>query len=566
MQLENIDMILEEKFRKEVISDMIDDQENLLRKIRELRKHDIYRDKNSKWVMDAIQKESFRQVTIEQMRNRASNISICRKIVNKLARAYIGGVLREVKTEGDQESIDKLERELDVTTHMKKADRYRQLFRNTLVGVIPNPSNRESREAKSTKWDLEMRVLAPWEYDVLEDNFDHTKPRVVILTDFPERYRFQSDFQSLIQGAAGVRTRDPSASSRERGDRSEQHIADSPEDAGTDEKHRRFIWWSDEYHFTTDNTGAIVDVPSKDAATFREQVTNPIGLLPWENIAGDQDGQYWAQGGEDVTDGSILINKILTDVNFITFIQGWGQLVISAKDVPKKIKGGPDNAFIFDIQEGDPVPQVFYATSNPPIQGWLDTIMTTLAMILSTNNLSVRNIATKLDAATAASGIALLIENSESLDDIRNLQEMYRDKEPQIWEILRRWHELFAKPDALVKNLQEINPFKDADVRLKFNEFRAPISEKEKLEEIKIRKELGINSMAELLMKDNPDLSEDEAKERIKKLTEEKKEKMEQFGGGLIKNRMETEGIKNASSKGIQGNEAEKTNEAEEPE
>ena len=178
--------ILDEGFRKRVINEMINENENLRRKNRELRKHEIYRDKNRKWVMRALRNEALEDWTLHQMRNRASNISICRKVINKLARAYTGGVIRKVEDESSQASIDLLADELDWNSAMKKADRYRQLFRNTLVQIVPIPDNRfndsEANPGDDNRlWKLILRVLAPWEYDILEDPNDPTIPAVVIL-------------------------------------------------------------------------------------------------------------------------------------------------------------------------------------------------------------------------------------------------------------------------------------------------------------------------------------------------------------------------------------------------
>lgn len=515
MQITNEDQILDASIRKIIIGEIINGTENIARKNCELRKHEIYRDQNKKWVMHALLKEGFKQQTLARMENRASNISICKKIVNKLAQTYSGGVQRIAEDEASQESIDLLADRLEVNTSLKKSDRYRQLFRNCAIQSVPVRCNDELQTDGSYKYEIVNKILAPWEYDVIEDPLDKTKPMVYIVTDFPERNQFSYD---SLRGSDGFR--DSAGISLSRGDGREQAIADSREDVGTEED-RRLIWWSSKYHFTTNQAGEIISAP--------EENKNPISMLPFVNIAMDQDGEFWARGGEDVVDGSILINKQLTDINYITFCQGWGQLVIAAKDVPKQIIGGPDNAFVFDVKDGDPTPQVFFASSNPPISQWLETLRNTLAMLLSTNNLTPRAISVSLDSSNISSGIALMIEQSEITQDIQDVQSLYQDWENDMWQIVTAWHSLYHGLNSLVEELQEIPPVKNPRVVLKFHQMRPPVSETEQLEALKKRQELGIASTVDLIMIDNPDLSREEAEKKAQEILDESKANQESF-------------------------------------
>jgi hypothetical protein len=513
MQITSEEMILDPVIRKLIIDEVINGAENIARKNCELRKHEIYRDQNKKWVMHALLKEGYRPQTLARMENRAANISICKKIVNKLAQAYGGGLQRIAEDPQSQESIDLLANKLETNTALKKSDRYRQLFKNAAIQVIPVESREES-SPEAPKYKIAYKVLAPWEYDVIEDSLDKTKPMVFILTDFPERHQFH---YNSLQGSEGYRTAGDLKFNE--GDAREQLIADSPSDASTSEQ-RRLIWWTSKHHFTTDSGGEIISGPDTD---------NPIGVLPFVNLAMDQDGAFWAKGGEDVVDGSILLNKQLTDINYITFNQGWGQLVIAAKDVPKQIVGGPDNAFIFDVKDGDPTPQVFFASSNPPIAQWLETLRTTLSLLLSTNNLSPRAVSASLDVSNAASGIALMIDQSEMTQDVQDVQQLYQDWENYLWRVTQKWHALYHGHQSLVPELQEIPPIDNPRVVLKFHQLRPVVSEAERLDALKKRQELGISSTVDLIMIDNPDLSRDEAVARAAEILEENKKGQEMF-------------------------------------
>lgn len=508
--------VLREDWRAVAIKEITEGEENIDRRNEHLKRHEIYRDRNKKWVMSEIEKEGYRQVTVEQMRNRASNISVCRKIVNKLATTYIGGVDRTVEDESSQESIDMISDELDFNTQMKKSDRYRQLHKNALIGIVPVLDTEESKSAGSLRYYLCMKILAPYQYDVVEDAFEPAVARCIILSEFLERDRMTSILEQA--GAEGRRFRE--LGTRD-GDGRDQIIADSPADMGRgfegSEKERTFIFWTTNYHLTCFSNGKLV--PGMQADALR----NPIQLIPWVTLSMDQDGAYWAEGGEDVVDGSILVNKKITDLHYIAFTQGWGQMVIAARDIPKKLIGGPDNAFLFEMKDGDPTPFVEFATSNPPLESWLRVIESYLALLLSTNNLSVRGIAAKLDASNVASGVAIMLDNAEVLTDNKDVQVLFQDAEPEIWEVIRRWHDLYSKAGALTPKFQAIKPFTDSSVKLKFTEVRPPISENEKLAALKLRKELGISTMIEILKLDNPDLSDEEATTKAKELNDDSK-------------------------------------------
>jgi len=526
----NESQLLEEDFRMAIIKEIVQGPENLERKGAELKKAEIYNDQNKKWVMIEVQAEGYKKETIAQIRNRATNISVAKKIVNKLAKTYVGGVERKFKTpksatpapppadpkkkEGptpDQVSLDAMVDILNFNTHMKNWDRKRQLHRNTLMKVVPYKDTRETRLQMKDQYEIQLRALAPWQYDVIEDPHNKEKPAVVILSEFYDRAFFE---RLDMTGTHANQHGGP--------DGKDQIIADSPEDAESEMKSRRFIWWSEQFHFTTDGTGAIVEGPPDRR--------NPIGRLPFVNLAGAQDGAFWSKGGEDVTDGSVLINKQMTDVNFISFVQGWGQMVIAARNIPKKMVGGPDNAFIFEKQDPTETVQVEFATSQPPIEKHLETIRMAVAMLLSTNGLSTRHVAAKLDVVTAPSAIAMMVEDAEVVSDTKDVQVSFQDKEPEVWELVNLWWKLFQPNGWLMPKQQEIAPLGSTEVSVKFHEQKPPVTDKEKYETMKLKKEIGLASHVDLIRQDQPDLTEDEAKQKAADITAEKTANTLAFG------------------------------------
>lgn len=520
-KLINDDQILDINFRKLII-DEIKGTENLDRKNAALKRHEIYRDKTRKWVMENLVKENLKPETLKTMENRAANVSVCRKIVNKLARCYVGGVERDVDGEGDtkqtKQQVEDYAKLLDLNMKMKKSDRYRQLFKNTLIYPVPELSTIET-VGDQKKYNMKVRIMAPWGYDVIEDYNDKEMPRVIILSDFVDRNRLKVGIPVSDDGRkSGI------VPNFQSGDGKDQVIADNPDDSGQGCRH--FIWWSNLYHFTTDEKGEIV------AEFSPEDNLNPIGVLPFVNVAEDQDDQFWAQGGDDLPDGSILINVLLTDMNSIAYTQGWGQMVITGPEgvVPKRVDGGPHNALTFGYKDGEPKPEVTFESANPPIDVWMRMIEQYVALLLSTNDLSPGNISSKLDPSNFPSGIAMLIEQSEHTASIEDKQKIFSDAERKMWSIIAKWQNMLFETKALTEQFQELGPMPDdLEVNVKFHESRPAVSEKEKLEALQMRKDLGINSMLDLIKIDNPELSDEEAEEKLKSILKEKLERQKEM-------------------------------------
>lgn len=511
------EQVLDPIFRSKVLKE-IKSPENIDRKNEFLKRFEVYKDMTSKWVVRSLLREGLSPTTVSLMETRASNVSICKKVVDKLARAYLGGVTRETGDDAQDEQISELSRLLDFDQKMKKANRYLELYKNTLIQVVPEQTPDEL-------WKLKLKNLSPWQYDVLEDAKDREKPRVIILSDFVDR-----DGSGVIPATeAQAAEHKTSALNLRRTNARDDIIADAPEDSGRN-KDQIFIWWTDEYHFTTNSKGAIIPELSPEGGI------NPIGMMPFCNIAEDQDGQFWARGGDDLVDGSILINKLLTDMFAIAYMQGWGQVVVTGKNLPEKLTIGPHHAMLFDYSPSDeePEPKVTVVSPNPPLGDWMASIEQYTALLLSTNNLSPRMVANKLDVGNFPSGIALLIEMSEATQDIEDKQKMFKDCERRIWEIIRQWQNLFL--DVLVDKFKIVGEIPELDLSIKFQDQKPVITEAEKLANIKARKDLGINEEVELIMLDNPDLTREEAEEKLLRIKEEKMNKMADALQGAMEN------------------------------
>lgn len=494
IKLYSEEQLLDEDFRKRVISEIMG-SENVARKKEHLKRREIYKDKTVKWVVDKLAQEGLKAETIALMKNRASNISICKKIVDKLARTYKGGVIRTADQENYTDIISEITRLLDFDQKQKKIDKYLELHKNCVDYIVPE-------RMPDGNYKIKKRVLAPWQYDVIEDAQDRELPRVFILSNFTEQNTFDMNNSNDIDDI----------------------IADSPDDAGMHHSNRHqheFVWWSKHYHFTTNEYGAVI--PGKQ----EDDLLNPIQKLPITNYAEDQDGQFWAEGGDDLVDGSILVNLLITDMFSIARIQGYGQWVITGSATKTDFAMGPDHVIMLPYDKEDEAkPEVDILSSNPPLEMWMRSVEQYVALLLSTNKLSPSSISTKLDAVQFPSGIAMLVEMSEATDDIEDKQKMFKDNERKSFDTIIKWQNYLFDKKALVPEFAVLGKLpEDMDVNVKFNDVKPITTEKEKLEIIDKRKQLGLNEEIELLMLDNPDLTKSEAEEKLLRIKEEKLKK-----------------------------------------
>lgn len=497
--------ILDIVTRKEILTE-IKGNENKARKNDAYRRYLCYKDKTSQFVVEQLLNQ-FDFTTVKEMAYCISNVSLLRKVIDKLARVYSSGVNREIT--GDEQStanLSALETELEFNTQIKKANKFLKLQKNLAVYVKPCPYTEDDG---SEKYKIKIEPLNPYLYDVVEDYNDRTQPLCFILSDFT--YSAPTNLALTGQQMANHNYAQVQTGSN---DGKDQKIADDPSDARTE----TIVWWSKNYHFTTDQWGNITS----------PQIDNPIKEMPFVNFAIDQDGQFWAQGGNDLTDGAILINSVMTHNQHVAITQGYGQFYMKGKNLPRNIKIGANKAILMEYQEGEPVPEIGYATATPQIGELRSLVEGYIALLLTTNNLSTTAVSSSLTGPQMnASGIAMIIDKAESMEDVNDQRQIFIDKEPDIWCLVNKWLAVYGDNlDEDFKGLNLAEGFEE-NFQLTFIDQPVIMSEKEKLDNLKLRKELGLDSMIDLIMKDNPQLDKAAAETKLKEVMAEKIQNMQ---------------------------------------
>lgn len=507
--------LMKPEVRKQIIEE-IEGRENLIRKYQAYKRYQCYKDKTSHYVVELLLRQ-FDQDTVEEMRYALSNISIVKKVIDKLARVYSYGVDRVIS--GDENATKKLkelEKKLDVNTAVKKTNRFLKLEKNVDLFVKPCPVYDING---GVKWQPKLEVFLPYLYDVVEDFYDRSKAMCVILSDYqpPQTTLANMDGKrspiSPLPDLGGLQTTDGK----------DGVIADNPKDQKQSEK-KTYIFWSKNYHFTCDSSGAII------ADDKNQKNANPLKVFNHINFSIDQDGAFWAEGGDDLIDGAILINALITHTTHVGTVQGYGQFYMTGENLPRSVKVGPTKAIIAEYKKDEQAkPEMGFLNANPQLDSLRGLIEMYIALYLTTNNLSTSGVSTQLSGGSALpSGVALILDKAESLEDIQDQRQVFIDKEPDMWEAINQVLKTYGDANLVeeLKGLQLPDNFKQNFI-IKFHDPTPIMSEQEKLANMKVRQEMGIDTMLSLIMKDDPSLNEEQAEEKLKKLIEQRiKEKM----------------------------------------
>jgi hypothetical protein len=506
MKIKFENQILDPAVRAQVIME-IEASENRNRKHESYRRYLCYKDQTIYFVVANLLRQ-FSENTVISMRYSISNISIVRKVIDKLSRVYSVGVKREISgKDEDTKKLQELEKIIDINSKMKQANRYLKLQKNCALYMKPCP--RYNEDGSSVEWTLVPEVLQPHNYDVIEDEYDKTRPLAFILSDYtPE----MSDYSKIDPGL-----RPQGATILARGDGRDQIIADSPDDSGKGQE-KTYIWWSKNFHFTTNSKGEIIADPGNT------QNKNPFGVEMIIGYGIDQDNQYWAQGGGDLIDGAILLNGMITHNNHVGVTQGYGQFYMTGQNLPGSVEIGPTKMIKLEYnKEEQAEPKIGFASANPNLGELRGLVEAYIALLLTTNNLSTAGVSAQLSGGKDfASGISLIIDKAESLEDVSDQQQIFVDKEGKVFDAARAFLDTYR--DQLIEPLKEIKLPDDIGKTLStsFQEPEPIQSEKERLENYKLRMELGLDTLVTIIMKENPGITEDQAeKQLLKQLAQE---------------------------------------------
>jgi len=262
---------------------------------------------------------------------------------------------------------------------------------------------------------------------------------------------------------------------------------------GKDEKTERWAYWSDTEHYYIDKSNGDDKIV---AVEDNEEMVNPFGVLPFVYLHnGWRDETFWDSfTGDDLTGGTIDLAVHLTFLNHIIKTQSFKQLVGKGDNVGELLGQVLDPLSILTLTGQNTEISVLDLQSN---YDQLHKVAQDLA-----NNLAISYGVSPSQfrmTSQASSGFALQMENLKLDRFTLEQQADFKVYEKELFELIGDVSEYYGSA---------IN----GDMTIDFVEPNYPASESEQLTIDQQAIDLGLSSPHKVLMRNNPDLTEEDAR------------------------------------------------------
>jgi hypothetical protein len=455
--------------------------------IKEIEMEENLRRKRIAWDSDQIKNGNLKQYVekrIQQMYPKTwkmytvTDYSILKKIVDKKSKAYNEAPIRRVQGENAATEIyQDICKRNNLNGAMKTFDEINNQHKHALMACF---MDRTQGPVASSQLYWKFYALAPYEYDVVRDN--DGKVRVVVLS-YPSNY---------------VTTRGMS----------DQYNALIAESGNYDEGSERFYsFWTDVEHIMVRVTGSSGKKSSLKIEfmppTPEADGTNPYGILPFVYAPLDYENNYPIPSPlpMQTVELNALMSVYLTSANMQV-----GVLKITR---PEKQKLTISSHSLYTAIEApqssrpeDGPTNVEFISPQPNMAGHKEAIQTYLTTILDEQGINGSQVINGTQEFN--SGLDRLLAQADTQQIIEENQNIYSKAEEEIYKVVAQ------QMASVGQNVLPADGF-----TVIYRKPKVMISDNEKLQNLKTMKELGLWADYELVQMYDPNLSIDEAKQKI---------------------------------------------------
>ena len=466
-----------------------------------------------------------------------SNISVSKMVTDKRAAAYNEAPIRSVDGNQDKtEFLTQIYNEANGSREMQFHDVVFNLNKYDLMWV--NYREKEER--------FQFICLHPYEFVLVRDK--DTGKVLVVGMNYPSTEITQNARGQGVEGT--VRS----------GDGISDLIAESQSDSAAEGE--TWVFWSDTQHVKIRTTSVKVIVAGEEKLKKSIEYVdiegnprnvNPLGILPFVLTTSDTAIDYPTVNS--LTEQSITFNAQQSETLTAKNLHGTG---IQSFKYPERMQGRFKNMTHGQTEaihlpqsgkEGDAPTEFEYHTSGAQLIPMMENDMNLLRQIMQEHE--VEGMKMDLADSNATSGISRAIAGSSVQKVIERNQQIYAETEKSMFEIIKAWDRfngtrMFGEEDEL---------------QIVYPKPKVMVSDKETLENIQKLLDLGLIEEWEKFIKMDPNLSEEQAREkleRIEKRREEKAQKM--LSRGLDGNQQD--GINQESEAQPQGSNDEREGES----
>jgi hypothetical protein len=414
---------------------------------------------------------------------RVADVNITKKIILKKAKAYKNSPIRKLDKDLETEELERIYDKFKFNRAFKEADRIYNLHK--YVALWLNYKDPEEYNDDILEGEYCLQALAPYEYDLVKDKYG--KPVI---------FAFAYSGVEVTKGSDSI----------------EQTIADDQRDTNAETK--KYSFWSKNNFVRVHTRG------KKDGKPYIEKIEtkpNPIGRLPIAFLQHDTSTDYPIPS--NLAMRSINWNVEMSDLRTSASTQGHGQLVIKAPETMKlrQLHMGMHTAITLpQSKKADDKPtEADYISASPNLGGHLDVLKFSLLQILDDEGITASS-AIEGGVDQVKSGFDRVLKMADIQNVVEDNQELYSDfLEQGVYEILQ------AYEDAL-----NSFRFSSEQLQITFEKPKVHLSDKETLDNLEKRNDLGLMLSHEKHMVINPNLTEEAAKEREELIQLEKQAKV----------------------------------------
>jgi len=497
--------LLDQDFRKKLIAD-IKNEENIQRKVLAYKKYRIQQDDFYSYVFEYLV-TMYGRATVKQMAV-FNEINLQKRISNSEASIYN----YEPKREVENDIMLNVYNSMSINSKMKASNvAYKYLDQCTL-------------KVKPYKGSFKLELLHPHQFDVIADpkNPEHSKAYIISNMDTRLREQIQRENDRTGNSQGDIYN-----------DQMNQLIGDPDDKVSTLE---RYYVWSKDYNFCMNGKGEILDKDTEevisDNSNLESNFTSPLAeyqIMPFIDIVGERDYEYWVRSGNLLMDGTIKYNVMLSSEFETVSLQGFSQAYFKGpKDAfPQTLSVGKNKCLFIPVLEGQTVDSEFaFASPSADLAGSLAFRQSWLAAFLSSRGLDTNVINSKGESIKATSGIEKLLQMVEKFEASQSDFSLFRHVEKELYKVLFHYTKVLQ-----VATDRDGNPYLNQDLQgslgeydpkqfyIEFHKPEAIKTKVQELEEFEKELDLGLNSRVHYLM-DKYGMNDEDAIKYLKEIEE----------------------------------------------
>lgn len=402
------------------IIDEIESDENKARKAEHLKRNRVYNDYQREYVLEMLKNE-FSIQTVREMRT-ITSVNLCRRIIDECASIFKRKPERDFSetTEAQHEAIELIYQDAKADTNLKRANQKFKLHQQCAIQVLP----------KNGK--IQMRVLSPHQYDVIPNPFNpEDEPLAYVISAYDKTFA-----DAAIEGNTDIQGQYYGSKNERPSDKVNQTIADK--DDSRIEK--VYMFWTSSEIIKTNKNGEII-----------ERLPNPIGVLPFIDVATEKEFEFWVRRGSDITQFALDFSLTLSDVCNISRLQSYAQPVIVAEKLPESVTVGPQNILFLPLDPSRPDirPQFEFANPNPDLKASLELQDKLISYFLTAQGISPKTITGTGEAQSFSSGVERLLAMIERFEASQSDIDLFIDVENKLFDLFKKWYGVMYNTDGL---------------------------------------------------------------------------------------------------------------------